>query len=192
MAKFLTSVAGVLTYPDANYAERVRACIAVAEPEVCAQLAPFAEQVCALSVEDAQELFTRTLDLNPVCSLEMGWHLLGENYDRGLLMVRMRHELCRHGIAETGELPDHLAHALPLLEAMSPSDAEEFAAAIVVPVLEKMRFAFAGKQNPYEHVLAAVMAHLDARFPGIRQAAAAAPAALPILNQAEPARRTHA
>ncbi|HEU5453846.1 MAG TPA: molecular chaperone TorD family protein [Terriglobales bacterium] len=181
MSGFLSSVAGVLTYPEADYVSRVRVCIAAAEPEIRERLAPFAEQVCALSVEDAQELFTRTLDLNPVCSLEMGWHLFGENYDRGLLMVRMRNELRRHRIAETGELPDHLSHALPLLEHMEREEAEEFAAAIVVPALEKMLAAFAGKQNPYEHVLRAVMAHLEREFPGVRQVVSAH-TALPVLN----------
>ena len=181
MAGFLSSVAGVLAYPEADYGERVRACAGAAAPEIRELLSPFSEQVCALSVEEAQELFTRTLDLNPVCSLEMGWHLFGENYDRGLLMVRMRNELRRHAIAETGELPDHLVHALPLLERMGREDAEQFAAAIVVPALEKMVAAFSGKQNPYEHVLLAVMAHLEREFPGIRRAAAAH-AALPVLT----------
>ena len=194
MAEFLTGVAGVLTYPQADYAQRVQACVAAATANVRERLEPFAAQISRLTVEEAEELFTRTLDLDPVCSLEMGWHLFGENYDRGLLMVRMRSELRRHGIEERGELPDHLSHALPLLERMAREDAEAFAVAIVVPALEKMLTAFAGKQNPYECVLLAVMTHLENEFPGVRQAAAAnAKSALPILNEsAALAEGTHA
>lgn len=194
MGGFLTSVAGVLTYPQADYNQRVQACVGAATANVSQSLEAFAEQVSKLSVEEAQELFTRTLDLNPVCSLEMGWHLFGESYDRGLLMVRMRRELRRHGIDETGELPDHLSHALPLLERMAREEAEEFAGAVLVPALEKMLAAFAGKQNPYECVLLAVLGHLEIEFPGVRQAAEAhAKSALPVLNErAAIAEGTHA
>ena len=192
MGEFLSRVAAILIYPEADYAACVQLCMEAATPAERALLAGFAANIRALKVEEAQELFTRTLDLNPVCSLEMGWHLFGENYDRGLLMVRMRSELRRHRIAETGELPDHLAHALPLLEHMAPPDAEDFAGAIVAPALEKMLASFAGKQNPYECVLQAVMAHLERDFPGVRQAAVAQ-SALPVLNsRAEFAGRSHA
>src|SRR6266568_3182701 len=55
-----------------------------------------------------QELYVQTFEFNPACTLELGWHLFGENYERGEFLVRMREQLRRHGIAESNELPDHL------------------------------------------------------------------------------------
>ena len=43
-----------------------------------------------MSVEDLQELYTRTFDWNPDTSLEIGWHLYGENYERGEFLVEVR------------------------------------------------------------------------------------------------------
>lgn len=195
MADFLNTLAAVLTYPDESYVERVDACLRAAPEYVRGHISAFASHVSGLNTEEAQELFTRTLDLNPVCSLELGWHLFGENYDRGLLMARLRRELAAHGIEENGELPDHLTHALPLLAAMPKVQAQEFAGAIIVPALEKMLAAFAGKQNCYESLLLALAETLEEQHPGIHQAVASQQP-LPILPPTETnqstAGRTHA
>ena len=90
----------------------------------------FAAGIAGLSLYQRQELFIQTFDLNPVCSLEMGWHLFGENYDRGLLLVKMRQLLRAHGIAEGAELPDHLPNGLRLLARMEHGEAAYFAEAI--------------------------------------------------------------
>ena len=193
MKAFFYRLAAVLTYPDRDYPDYIGACLAAA-PDCARELVQsFRKQVAGLDVEEAQELFTRTLDLNPVCSLELGWHLFGENYDRGLLMSRLRRELAAAGIDENGELPDHLTHALLLLAEMPPPRAEEFAGAIVVPALEKMLIAFSGKQNPYELLLQALAVCLEERYPGIRKAAAVQQQ-LPIIQNTESpavAGRTH-
>ena len=187
MRAFFYRLAAVLTYPDCDYSDYIGACLAAAPDCAREHVALFRKQVAGLEIEEAQELFTRTLDLNPVCSLELGWHLFGENYDRGLLMSRLRRELAAAGIEENGELPDHLTHALRLLAEMPPARAEEFASAIVVPALEKMLIAFSGKQNPYELLLQGLAACLEQRYPGIREAALASQQLPIIQNPKSPA-----
>ncbi len=131
------------------------------------ELASFADAVRPLSLHERQELFIQTFDLTPVCSLEVGWHLFGENYDRGLLLVKMRQQLRAHGISETTELPDHLTNGLRLLARMERDDGAYFAEAIVLPALAKMLEAIQGKDNPYEHVLAAAQCTVREHFPEI-------------------------
>ncbi len=128
-----------------------------------------------------QELFIQTFDLNPVCSLEMGWHLFGENYDRGLLLVKMRKLLRDHSIEENTELPDHITYALRLVPRMQHPEAEYFAEAVVLPALRKMLAALDGKNNPYEHILRAAENLLRFDFPEIQFAAAAGGAELRVL-----------
>jgi nitrate reductase delta subunit len=162
------SLAALLSYPEQP--PRVchsEAASAAEESAVASELAHFLEHVRPLSSHDLQELFIQTFDLSPVCSLEMGWHLFGENYDRGLLLVKLRQQLRAHEIAEGTELPDHLTYALHLLPCMEREEASYFAEAIVLPALEKMLAALRGKENPYEHVLSAVRAAIRADFPEI-------------------------
>ena len=166
-ATSLFAIADVLTYPGANYSEVVRKCAACASESCEKEVRRFAEAVAPLSTEAAQELYTQTFDLNPLCSLELGWHLFGENYERGLLLVRLRQELRACDLTESSELPDHLTHALRLIDRMDHERAADFIAAIVLPALMKMLQAFAGKQNPYEHMLRALAMVLREAFPEI-------------------------
>ncbi len=135
------------------------------DPCITRELSSFAERTRELSLHDLQELFIQTFDLNPVCSLEMGWHLFGENYDRGLLLVKMRQQLRMYGLAETTELPDHLTNGLRLLAHMERDTGAYFAEAIVLPALEKMLEAIRGKNNPYERVLEAARLVVREDFP---------------------------
>ncbi len=154
-------LAALLSYPD-ELGEST-----VSDYAAGSELSSFADAVPALSLHERQELFIQTFDLSPVCSLEMGWHLFGENYDRGLLLVKMRQQLRAHGIAETTELPDHLTNGLRLLARMERNEGAYFAEAIVLPALAKMLEAIHGKDNPYEHVLAAAQSMVREDFPEI-------------------------
>jgi nitrate reductase delta subunit len=166
-AAIYSALVALLTYPEAGYPQRIEASVQVAPQECRGQLEQFALQMRGLATDELQELFTRTFDLNPMCSLELGWHLFGENYERGLLMVRVREELRRHELEESTELPDHLTHVLRLVERMEHENAADFVAACVLPALEKMLQAMRGKQNPFENVLLAVEALLHCKFPEI-------------------------
>lgn len=154
-------------YPGAAYREQVERCrqgFAVALPQGEVHLTAFADSLGKLTIEEIEELFTRTFDLNPLCALEIGWHLFGENYSRGEFLVQMRHELRRHELPESTELPDHLSHVLPVLGRLTSAEAGQFAARYVVPALDKMLTGLAGQGNPYESLLAGVR-HLAACCP---------------------------
>ncbi|HOK46370.1 MAG TPA: molecular chaperone TorD family protein [Bryobacteraceae bacterium] len=109
-----------------------------------------------------QELYIQTFEFNPACTLEIGWHLFGENYERGEFLVRMRGLLRQHGIAETTELPDHLTHVLQLIGRMEPGEAARLVGEAVLPALEKIRLP---DDNPYREVLDTVREKLTADFP---------------------------
>ena len=121
--------------------------------ETRAALAPF-PGFAELGRDQLEELYTRTFDINPVCSLETGWHLFGEDYNRGAFLVRMRSLLREHGIEEGAELPDHLESALRVLRVMDRDEASQLARSFILPALMKMRTPFADGDNPYGAVLA--------------------------------------
>ncbi len=160
-------LAALLRYPDGNYLETARQChraVAVREPDVAALLARFLDRMEGLSTEAQQELFTATFDLNPSCALEVGWHLFGENYERGAFLVKMRQQLTRFGLSDPGELPDHLKLVLAVLGRMPAEEAEEFASVCLSPALAKMRANLAGKSNPFEAALDAIALLVERRY----------------------------
>ncbi len=155
-------LAALLTYPRRDYAEN--AARAVACCGAVSALTEYGTQVSSLPLDELQELYTRTFDLRPICPLELGWHLFGEDYDRGLLLARMRGLLREHGITEQIELPDHLSHAMLLLARMEPTEAGDFASVVVVPALERM-LSQMPDDNLFSSLLQAVRELMGIHFP---------------------------
>lgn len=161
----LDGLARTLHYPGEEYRSSVKRCI-----ELCARLGSggdagarsvaeamesFAAGIDGLSAGELEELYTRTFDINPVSSLEVGWHLYGETYERGAFLVQMRDLLRRCTVEESTELPDHLTHLLFALGRMNDGEASSFVTGHLLRAVDRMYEGFAGKHNPYAHVLAA-------------------------------------
>ncbi len=158
-----TAIAGLLAYPDGEFRQRLDRCWELcADPQAAAHLAGFDMVTRGLDLSDLEELYTRTFDFSPSCALEIGWHLFGEDYHRGALLVRLREELARHGIQESRELPDHLTHVLPLVDRMEPDEAARFVSACVTPAVKRILAGLEGQQNPYERLFRCVVVTLDA------------------------------
>ncbi len=154
----LDAIAGLYTYPEGGgFAQRVAACRERVDerfPGRGEMLSALLERSRGMSRGEVEEMFTRTFEINPVCALEVGWHVYGEEYARGALLVRLREELRRHDIPEITELPDHLTHVLQLLGRLEPELADDLAGRYVLPALAKMLAAIEGKDCPYEELLA--------------------------------------
>lgn len=162
-----TLLARWLDYPDEGHAARLREALPELErwsPVAGAKLAGFLARVEVGGATALEELFTRTFDINPACTLELGWILYGQDYARGAFLVKMRRLLAEHGIQESGELPDHLTHVLRLLDRFTSEAAAAFVAAEVLPGISKMREGFQDAENPYAEVIEAVWIVLRERF----------------------------
>ncbi len=157
------AIAGLFTYPRSDYAEAVEHAMAHTGSATMS-LPAFATEVRGMPLPALQELYTRTFDLQPLCALDLGWHLFGEDYRRGLLLARLRRELRAHGIPETCELPDHLSYALLLLARVDRAQGEKFAAAIVMPALEQMLKSLPA-ENPFNRLLESVQQLITIHLP---------------------------
>lgn len=171
LADLYDTLAACIAYPERDVRAAAVECIAALEKtgqngaadaglpdaeslaRAIGALKAFIAGVCCLSRTDMEELYTRTFDINPVCSLEIGWHLYGENYDRGAFLVTMRELLRMHSVPESSELPDHLTHALRVLGRMSENERRRFAARSIAPALEKMLDGIPREGNPYRHLI---------------------------------------
>jgi nitrate reductase molybdenum cofactor assembly chaperone len=154
------SLAALLEYPSASFGAQVEECRAVAsrlKPEVAAGVERFADAVRGLSRSALQELYTQTFDLNAACTLDIGWHLFGEQYERGRFLSELRPQLAAAGIDEKGELPDYLPRLLLLLHRSDPTRTAELRE-MVRRAVEKIAGALHERRSPYEYLVTSAFA----------------------------------
>lgn len=153
--------AGLLEYPTGALGGQARQCCdllsAVGSPAVVA-LERWCGWVEKASPAQLEELYTRTFDLQAVCSPYVGYQLFGDSYKRGLFMARLNQGYHERGFSAGSELPDHVAIILRFL-ALGMED--DFSQALLheglVPALGKMSQAFGdSSDNPYRHVIGAL------------------------------------
>lgn len=82
--------------------------------------------------EEEQERYVAAFDLDPACSLNIGWHLFGDQYARGEFLAVLREELHRAGIDDAGELPDYLPFVLRLIPRLDKTRAGQLQEAVAV------------------------------------------------------------
>lgn len=154
--KVMNAFSRLLSYPDQHTAQAAELLYIVLRGELddaareLSQFGAFLEQHEPWQVEEA---FTATFDVNPACALEVGWHLFGEEYARGMFLVRMREELRKYDLSESVELPDHISHVLTVVASMPEDEAAKFVRACVQPAVEKMHDALSDTGTPYRHVI---------------------------------------
>jgi nitrate reductase assembly molybdenum cofactor insertion protein NarJ len=144
----LARLAELLRYPDARLAER---------SGDDAGVHAFFEEIAHVAPEGMEELYTRTFDLNPVATLELGWHLWGEQYERGRFLADLRALQDGLGLEVSSELPDHLTAVLLTLARM---DRPEPLAGQIAPALEKIARPLDEHGNPYRHLIHATISQV--------------------------------
>jgi nitrate reductase delta subunit len=168
--QLLDSLARLFAYPSSDFSALVAACRTLADarsPGRGEAIADLEERARGMSRGEVEEMFTRTFEINPVCALEIGWHIYGEDYARGALLVRLRQELRAHDLPEITELPDHLTHVLPLLARLEKPLADDLAGRYVLPALRKMIEAVKDSDCPYTGLLEMTRDLVDDEFDAV-------------------------
>lgn len=158
----LSTWASLLAYPGPDYQENVHTCALAAPSE---EMEEFDRMVQGRPMEALQELYAQTFDWNPDTTLDIGWHLFGENYDRGDFLANLRGALKTYGVAESKELPDHLSLVLPLLDRMPADERAEFAVKYAVPALDKLCGGLTKTESPFLPLAVVIRRELRALAP---------------------------
>jgi len=164
MTRVYDILADLLEYPGSDWDANIHACRSLVSGANCELLTTFTEfcdGVQGLSLSSLQELYTRTFDLNPVCALDIGYHLFGENYKRGIFLANLRQTEAAYELRQQHQLPDYLPVLLRLVARLGD---EELRAALIaeclIPALEKMLRTLSEGDNPYRHLMAMANAAL--------------------------------
>jgi nitrate reductase delta subunit len=148
-------------YPDGTWAGRLGRGreIITAEKQSAETLIDFLKfyrEVSPLPLSELEELYTRTFDLNPVCALELGYHLFGENYKRGELLASLRVAEADCEMDAGSQLPDYLPVLLRLIVRLKQDDLRRsLIGECILPALGKMKEALFEGANPYAHLVEA-------------------------------------
>lgn len=86
-----------------------------------------------------------------MATLEVGWHLWGEQYERGRFLADLREKQARLGVGDDTELPDHLTVLLRMMDGDGETDDD--LAKKVLAALEKIAKPLDEAGNPYRHVI---------------------------------------
>ncbi len=105
---------------------------------------------------EAEERYTGLFDMNPVCTLHVGYHVFGDTYQRGELLAGLAAELRRAELPTDGELPDFLPTLLRLHGRLDAGDARMLREAALVPGLRKMAAALAESRDPWARLVCAL------------------------------------
>lgn len=119
-------------------------------------------------LENLEEAYTNTFDIQAVCPLEVGYTLFGEDYKRGEFLVRMSELHREHEtVLISSELGDYLPNVLRLLSKM-PDEAlkKEFIEKLFLPALVKMLKNFDDKKgiNPFSRPLRVMSEYLSSQY----------------------------
>jgi nitrate reductase delta subunit len=153
-------LAALLEYPSATFAAELAACrgnVAALTPEVISGLERFAAAVDGLSTTALQERYTETFDFSAACTLDIGWHLYGERYERGVFLSELRPQLANAGIAEASELPDYLPRVLVLVDRLGPARGAALRP-LVARAVATLIAALGERGSPYAHLVASAFA----------------------------------
>lgn len=142
-------LAALFDYPDADYPIAVREmCGLLADecPPAADHLRAFAEALPGTGdpftqeqLDEVQEVFTRTFDVQSITTLGVGYVMFGDDYKRGEVLVNLNRELAAAGVDCGTELPDHLPTVLRLVARWADADLrQEFVEEILYPALRMM------------------------------------------------------
>jgi nitrate reductase delta subunit len=160
MAEPYENLADLIEYPDTDFDSKIAA---IAADDL---LREFSSRIAALSLSEAQELYTRTFDLNPVCALEIGYHLFGENYKRGEFLANLRETEAPFDLSQENQLPDYLPVLLRLLIKIKDEDLRSsLISECLIPALDKMLTSLKESDNPYRFLLEALRTTLQSEVP---------------------------
>lgn len=134
--------ADLLRYPDKDYPSKAKECLAMLQkqyPEVADEIIPFVDYICSHTEDEFEELYTKTFDVQPICYLDLGYVIFGEDYKRGAFLLHMQEEQLKAKNDCGTDLSDNICNMLTLYTKTQNQELlDELSVKILIPGLEKM------------------------------------------------------
>ncbi|MGH9739037.1 MAG: nitrate reductase molybdenum cofactor assembly chaperone [Candidatus Acidiferrales bacterium] len=163
--------AEVLDYPGPELSRRVSelACeLAIELPQAEGLIKTFQGSHESMGTAKLQEIYTRTFDMQPDCTPNLGYHLFGEDQRRGVFLAKLN-ELYQQAKVDTGnELPDHVCFLLRYLATgLGTEETTDIITDCLLPAVSKIAHRVDAPSNPYRGVLDALLLWLEKESGGL-------------------------
>lgn len=162
-------LAEIFMYPTEHLNKRIhkwKEIVKEYDPLLCVKLEQFAEYITEKPLSRQQEYYTATFDIQPICTLDVGYVLFGDDYRRGVFLVNMKKEHIKAGNSCGSELPDHLPNILTLLPLLSDNElAEELVYSLLIPAVTGMISKFRDIENHYKGLLEILLEIMNMDYP---------------------------
>ncbi len=139
--KHYNSISKLFDYPKDNYNDVVAEAIASlsnAYPEAKKELETFSE-LLPKQIFEIQELYSKSFEVQAVTSLDVGYVLYGDDYQRGVVLVKLNEEHAKLHNDCGRELGDFLPNLLRLLPKLEDNEVKtEMVTMLMAPAVEKM------------------------------------------------------
>jgi nitrate reductase assembly molybdenum cofactor insertion protein NarJ len=135
------SLSKLFEYPGVDYYDNVTKTlndISIRYPQASTELEKFLE-LLPMKLSDLQELYSKSFEVQAVTSLDVGYVLYGDDYQRGVILVNLNNE---HNKAKNdcgSELADFLPNLLRLLPKIKDDEVRnEMVTMLIATAVEKM------------------------------------------------------
>ena len=140
--KHYTLLANLFRYPENGFLKQLKECqdfLDANYSEAGKELQVFSDYIIKLEEDERQELFTKTFDVQPICYLDLGYVMFGEDYKRGAFLLSMQNEQLKINNDCGTDLPDNICNVLVMMT-KSTDDAfvEDLVWRIFIPCVKKM------------------------------------------------------
>ncbi|HEX9743894.1 MAG TPA: molecular chaperone TorD family protein [bacterium] len=155
----------LFVYPDdasaiSDKARKIARWIEKADVPTAMELEAFADHVDEFETKSLQELYVGTFDIGKTTTPYMGHLVLGESFNRGNLLSRLKDTYREYGVEDDTDLPDHIANILKFIS-VAGTDKEvvqELLTYILLPGILSLlpHLQKVSDENPYYHIFKAV------------------------------------
>jgi len=136
-----TYLADLFDYPGENYRDTVEKTISELSnnyPEASIELEKFLE-LLPQDIGDLQELYSKSFEVQAITSLDVGYVLYGDDYQRGVILVNLKNEHEKATNDCKNELADFLPNLLRLLPKIQDNEVRnEMVTMLIATAVEKM------------------------------------------------------
>lgn len=140
--KHYALLADLFRYPEDNFLQVLEQCKEVLQDEYSEALQAldmFANYIYTHTKDEREELFTKTFDVQPICYLDLGYVIFGEDYKRGAFLLHMQQEQEKVNNNCGSDLPDNLSNILTFFtKTTDESLIAELSVKILIPGVKKM------------------------------------------------------
>jgi len=136
------TIADLFEYPEEDFTEKVNSVqnlLNVYYPEAANELKLFTEYAASVNLNEKQEIYTRTFDVQAITTMDLGYILFGDDYKRGELLSNLSREHVNTGNELNNQLGDHISNLLRLLPRLEDDELiNELVKQIIHPALTKI------------------------------------------------------